>query len=80
MYLPSDFKIYLIGHVAPEWGGPATSSLQLALTSDASDQCVLKIVDARHGASVEDQVESYKAGWTNLFTDGSKKFVETGSI
>ena len=75
MYLPSDFKIYLVGHIAPEWGGPTTSSLKLALV-ESENGCTLQVTDARHGNVDEKQVQSYQDGWTQLFSDGLKKFVE----
>ncbi len=75
MYLPSDFKVYLIGHVAPEWGGPTTSSLKLALV-ESENGCTLQVADARHGNVDEKQVQSYADGWKQLFTDGLKAFVE----
>lgn len=75
MFQPSVFKIYLVGHVAPEWGGPTTSMLKLAVEETATG-CVLKVTDARHGFVDEAAVQSYSAGWTQLFTDGLKAFVE----
>lgn len=75
MYLPNDFKVYLVGHIAPEWGGPATSSLKLAL-EETDGGCKLQVTDARHGKIDENQVQSYAEGWTNLFSDGLKAFVE----
>ena len=75
MYLPEQFKVYLVGHIAPEWGGPMTSHLMLAV--DESDTGgVLKIADARNGNVDEQHVQSYKDGWQQLFTDGLKAFVE----
>lgn len=76
MHLPTQFKIYLIGHIAPEWGGPTTSSLKLALEETESG-CVLKITDARHGHIDENQTQSYSDGWKMLFSDGLKKHVES---
>jgi len=78
MYLPTQFKIYMIGHVAPEWGGPTTSSLQLAV-EEAEAGCVLKVTDARHGNIDEKHVQSYQEGWKQLFTDGLKRYVESTS-
>ena len=75
MHLPSQFKIYLVGYIAPEWGGQMTSHLMLAVEPTASG-CVLKIADARNGNVDEKHVQSYKDGWNQLFTDGLKKFVE----
>lgn len=75
MYLPSDFKIYLVGHIAAEWGGPTTSSLKLAVVETESG-CVLQVSDARHGHVDESQVQSFEDGWAQLFTDGLKNYVE----
>lgn len=75
MYQPSQRTVYLIGHIAPEWGGPATSSLKLAVESKG-DGSVLTICDARHGNVDEKHVQSSADGWQQLFTDGLKKFVE----
>lgn len=80
MYLPVQYKIYLTGHVAPEWGGPTTSMLKLALVEDEDGGCTLQVTDARHGHVDDQQIKSYEDGWAQLFTDGLKKFVETGSI
>lgn len=76
MYLPADFKIYVVGHIAPEWGGPTTSNLKLALEETKSG-CVLKITDARHGNIDEAQTKSYEDGWRMLFSDGLKKHIES---
>lgn len=79
MFLPVDFKIYLVGNVAPEWGGPTTSNLKLAVLETESG-CRLQVSDARHGNVDDAQAKSYEDGWRQLFTDGLKKFVETGAI
>lgn len=76
MFLPEQFAIYLIGHIAPEWGGPTTSSLKLAV-EPADTGCVLKVTDARHGNVDEAQQASYQEGWQQLFTNGLKAFVES---
>ena len=78
MYLPGQFKIYLIGHIAPEWGGPTTSSLKLAVEA-ADSGSLLKIADARHGNVDEKHLQSYQDGWQQLFTDGLKHFVESAN-
>lgn len=76
MYLPKQFKVYLVGHIAADWGGPSTSSLMLAL-SDSTDGCVLTVADARHGKIDSKQIESLREGWRQLFSDGLKAYVET---
>ena len=74
MYLPSKFAVYLFGHIAPEWGGPQTSNLKLAL-EETSTGCIMKVTDARHGHI--DDMTSYADGWRQIFTDGLKKYVES---
>lgn len=75
MYLPRQFKVYLVGNIAPEWGGPTTSNLKLAL--EATDQgCVFKLSDARHGNIDQQQTQSFQDGWRELFTKGLKSYCE----
>ena len=78
MVLPADFKIYLVGHIAPEWGGPTISSLKLSLV-ESKNGCVFQISDARHGNVDDAQLSCSKDGWQQLFGDGLKKFVESGN-
>ncbi len=77
-YQPNEFKVYLVGFIAPDWGGPATSHLKLAL--DPSDRgCVLRVIDAHQGNVDPKTVQSLSSGWAQLFTDGLKEFVENGT-
>jgi uncharacterized protein YndB with AHSA1/START domain len=75
MFLPAKMSIYLFGHIAPEWGGPTTSYVKLAVEPQDTG-CLLKISDSRHGNVDDKHVESYPDGWRQLFTDGLKAFVE----
>lgn len=75
MYLPEQFKVYLIGHLAPQWGGPSTSSLELSLLESESG-CVFRLVEARHGKIDQQSIASTESGWVQLFTDGLKHWVE----
>lgn len=75
MHLPEQFKIYLVGYIAPEWGGPMTSHLMLAVEPSGSGS-VLRIADARNGNVDEQHVQSYKDGWNQLFSDGLKAYIE----
>jgi len=77
-YQPDEFKVYLVGFVAPDWGGPSTSHLKLALEASETG-CVLKVADAQHGSVSADSVQSLHDGWIQLFTDGLKAFVENGT-
>ena len=73
--LPLEFKIYLVGHLAPDFGGPATSHLKLEV-EPSGDSCVLKVTDAQHGRVSEKTADSLRDGWQQLFGDGLKAFVE----
>ena len=67
--------LHLVGHVAPEWGGPATTMLSLTLEA-RGDRTVLHVRDALYGHVTEDQAESLRSGWTQLFTEGLRQHVE----
>lgn len=76
-YLPEQFQIYLLGHLAPDFGGPSTTHLKLAL--EARDGgCVLRVSDAHCGAGSEATTQSLQKGWKQLFSDGLKAHVEQG--
>lgn len=77
-YLPEQFKIYLLGNVAPDWGGPSTSNLSLAL-EDSDQSCVLRVSDAHHGKVSEDYINSLQSGWNQLFGEGLRGYVENGA-
>ena len=74
-FMPDQFKIYMVGNVAPDWGGPSTTNLCLSLSA-SDDGCILKVSDAHHGKVNEPYIESLKGGWKQLFGDGLKRFVE----
>lgn len=77
-YLPAQFTIYLVGNIAPDWGGPSTSHLKLSLAANETG-CALKVTDAQHGNVSESSARSLAEGWTQLFTEGLKAFVENGT-
>lgn len=74
---PSERTVYLVGHLAPDWGGPTTNHLKLAVEPRGSGS-VLKVADAHHGNIDDGNLESLQSGWTMLFTDGMKRFIEEG--
>ena len=78
MYLPAQFKVYLIGHIAADWGGPTTSSLQISL-EESEKGTVFKLTDARHGNVDENSIKSSEQGWNQLFRDGLKQHVESSN-
>lgn len=61
--------LYLVGHTAPDWGGPSLSMLKLALEVRGSGT-VLKISDAIVGNVSADQGASLADGWRKLFEEG----------
>lgn len=71
-------SLHLVGHVAPDWGGPATSMLRLQLVERGA-ATALEVSDALYGRVSAEQAASLRAGWTELFTDGLKRHVEAGS-
>ncbi len=76
--LPQEYKVYLVGYVAPDWGGPFVSHLKLAL-EEAATGCILKVTDALHGKIGLEGVQSLQDGWSGLFAEGLKEFVENGT-
>ncbi len=68
-------SLYLTGYLAPDWGGPTVSMLKLSLESK-DDSCILTVSDALLGSVTEKAANSAKDGWSMLFTDGLKRFVE----
>lgn len=76
-YMPERFTIYLVGNLAPEWGGPATTNLKLSVEETPTGS-VLKISDAHHGRIDAKHLSSQKSGWKQLFTDGFCAYVEGG--
>ena len=67
--------LHLVGHLGPDWGGPATSMMKVALAA-AGDGTLLKIQDALFGALSESAANSLESGWRQLFEDGLKAYVE----
>ena len=74
-YLPEQFKVYLLGNVAPDWGGPSTSNLCLSL-EEHHEGCILTVSDAHHGRVNEEYVNSLHSGWGRLFGEGLRRHVE----
>lgn len=77
-FQPEQFKVYLTGNIAPDWGGPSTSNLCLSL-EELDGGCVLKVSDAQHGRVNEANISSLQDGWNRLFGEGLRAFVESDS-
>lgn len=67
--------LYLVGHTAPDWGGPTLSMLKLSLEASA-DGCTLRVSDSLVGRVSEQQASSLKSGWAQLFGQGLKNHAE----
>lgn len=68
-------SIHLCGHTAPEWGGPATGMLRLAVEEREGGSALL-VTDAMIGHVGDEQIESLRSGWIRLFSDGLKRHAE----
>ena len=68
--------LYLVGHIAPEWTGPATSMLKLGIEPKGSGT-VLCVQDALFGHVSDQNAQSLKEGWTQLLSEGLKPFAES---
>lgn len=77
-YQPDMFTIYLIGNIAPAWGGPSTSNLCLSL-GERGTGCVLYVSDAQLGQIDDAFISSLKKGWNRLFGEGLRSHVESES-
>ncbi|MEE4537735.1 MAG: hypothetical protein V2J51_04490 [Erythrobacter sp.] len=67
--------LYLVGYMAPDWGGPTTSMLKLAI-EEHRENCALVVSDALLGNVSEASASSAEGGWRTLFGDAFKAFVE----
>lgn len=70
-------SLNLVGHLAPPYGGPATTMLHLGLESTGPERTVLRISDSAFGVVDEQWRSSVTGGWQMLFGDGLKTFVES---
>ena len=67
--------LYLVGNLAPDWGGPTVSMMKLAIESQ-EDACVLSVTDALLGNVSEASAKSAESGWEMMFRDGLARFAE----
>lgn len=68
--------LYLIGYMAPDWGGPTVSMLKLGI--EARDQgSALVVSDALMGNVTEASAKSAASGWETLFGDGFKNYAQS---
>ncbi len=69
-------SLYLVGYMAPDWGGPTTSMLKLTV-EDRDSGGALIVSDALLGNVTEASASSAESGWKVLFGEGLKGFLET---
>ena len=67
----------LIGHLSPDYGGPAMTMLSIRLEEEDGVTTV-SVRDAISGRVAQENVASLESGWRWLFTDGWKAHVEKG--
>lgn len=65
----------LVGHLAPAYGGPATTMLHLELEPHGAGATLLKVCDAIFG-HIGEKIQSIQDGWRIIFHDNLKAFVE----
>jgi DNA-binding transcriptional ArsR family regulator/uncharacterized protein YndB with AHSA1/START domain len=66
-----------VGHLAPQYGGPATSIVDLRL-EEFEGATKLYLTDALFGRLQEEAQKQIYEGWRLLFEEGLKTFVERG--
>lgn len=74
MCIPGE-SVHLVGNLAPDWGGPTTSMLKLALQPDG-DHCRLIVTDALLGNVTLSKAQSAQRGWQELFEKGLKDYAQ----
>ena len=70
-------SIHLVGHVAPEWGGPTTSMLKIALEEEEEGHTLVQLEDSLFGHVTEETMQSLQEGWTLLLGSGLKTYAES---
>jgi len=68
-------QLQLVGHLAPQYGGPATTILQLTL-EEANGSTTLHVSDALFGRLSNETQSQVSEGWRLLFEEGLKPYVE----
>jgi hypothetical protein len=69
-------SLNLVGHCAAEFGGPSTTMLTVRLKPDGQSTR-LTITDSLFGHVSDGHATSLCSGWTQLFNDGLKAFIES---
>jgi len=69
-------RLRLVGHLFPEYGGPATTLLTIDL-EEKGNETLLKLEDSLFGVLSEGAEADIEGGWKMLFDDGLRKHVES---
>lgn len=68
-------SLYLVGYLAPDWGGPSVSMLKLSLQQ--KDQgCLFTVSDGLMGNVSEKGANMTMEGWKAMFEESFKRHVE----
>ncbi len=73
-HLPEQRKLYLVGHISADFGGPSTSHLCLSAEEEA-DGTLFRVTDSLVGNVSEESMNSLRSGWQLLFESGLAKYV-----
>ena len=68
-------SINLAGHIAPPFGGPATSLLRIDLESASETSSLIRISDSVFGCIDTSTQQRISEGWATIFTS-AKMFIE----
>ncbi|MEM8679167.1 MAG: SRPBCC domain-containing protein [Planctomycetota bacterium] len=75
-FQPTEFKLFLVGNIAPEYGGPSTSNLCISLI-EREGGTTLNVSDTHLGRVDERFLQSLEGGWKEIFGDGLRQHVES---
>ncbi|MEM9014401.1 MAG: hypothetical protein AAGB02_04765 [Pseudomonadota bacterium] len=67
--------LYLVGYLAPDWGGPTLSMLKL-LIEQQDTACALQVSDAMMGNVTKSSIQSVSDGWRKLFGEALREYAE----
>lgn len=67
--------LFLVGHVAPDWGGPTVSTVSITLKGEG-DSTILGVSDGLIGNVTEKSAIEAETGWKSLLDDGLKALAE----
>jgi len=69
-------SMHLYGHLAPPWGGPATSLVHITLKKSGNEGTLFRLSDSVFGKLDDKSATVIHKGWRDLIEEGLKKFVE----